>query len=376
MLLSGSRTKKLLARSPRAVKKIGRSTRWILRSLGFGGVKQFELVVPAIRKPDPGRRSVLFIGPGILQIPPTGWGAVETVISEQMRLMQSSHRTMLLNSNSVWLWFAAFRNKPDVILVHYEAFVTRTVLMNFFFSRRAQIVWTSHYGYLGSPEMWEESFRRQFSRLTRVSRGIDYFVALSPKIASALGECLACPVKEVPNGTSFCPSPYASPQASVAVVGKVEPRKRQWDVVQLGLEAEIHFYGEICDPRISQQDLDTERGDILFHGAVSRLDLSQRLPRHAVLLHLALSEADALVLYEAQMAGLAIVVSRRSLGSQNATLPWIFVVDDILNREEIAKALKDAREYAKTGRDEISSYAKLNYSWSSRLAPLMDLIRL
>jgi glycosyltransferase involved in cell wall biosynthesis len=156
------------------------------------------------------------------------------------------------------------------------------------------------------------------------------------------------------------------------VVGKVEVRKRQFEIAQLDLESAVNFYGAIHDSRVSQEFLKRLRQPHVFHGEVDRHHLASLLPSNSVLLHLSFSEADALVLYEAQLAGLAIVVTEGSLGSQDKTLPWVYVVPDDWSFEEVKKAVDDARIYVRDNRARIIAHAEANYRWQYQIKPLVS----
>ena len=360
---------RFLRRCARLARRFGVT---VVEDVGLKGCQQFVGYEVTAGASSPPAGDLLFIGPSIITIPPSGWGAVETVLHEQIRHLSGTWNCTLLNARSVFLWIRAFRRKPDAIFVHYETFLRRAVLFKRIFSRDSFIFWTSHYGYLGHPDLWEIDFKRTFIRLSRLSRQIDYFVALSPQIKSAVGGVLECRILQIPNGSNFSPATQRHPSGEVAVVGKVEIRKRQFEIAQLDFDSAVNFYGAIHDSRISQEFLKKLTQPHVFHGEVDRKRLAISLPSNSVLLHLSLAEADALVLYEAQLAGLAVVVTESSLGSQDRTLPWVYVMPDNWSFEEVKKAVDDARIYVRDNRTRIIAHAEANYRWQHQLKPLVS----
>ena len=68
------------------------------------------------------------------------------------------------------------------------------------------------------------------------------------------------------------------------------------------------------------------------------------------------------------MAGLPIVISPNSVGSQDASLPWIFVVNGM---SDLSDALKKIEEFDQIQRVEISDYSRLHYQWAKRMKSLL-----
>ena len=175
-----------------------------------------------------------------------------------------------------------------------------------------------------------------------------------------------------PNGSSFSPLVSEMPGEGIICVGKVEPRKKQFELFESLSEigVEITFVGEIADKRV-QNLLERDPGLARFFvGPWSRNELSKSLSKYKALLLSSLGEADALVLYEAQLAGLNVIVNKSSLGSQDSTLPWIHVTNDDLTSQELSMAIEHAYLFPL----EITRYANLNYNWQKRNLALMNLI--
>jgi hypothetical protein len=68
------------------------------------------------------------------------------------------------------------------------------------------------------------------------------------------------------------------------------------------------------------------------------------------------------------MAGLPLVVSRNSVGSQDLALPWIKTIG---NLNDLPKVLKEilASNFNKVS---ISQFAQMNYNWETRMQNLLS----
>ena len=171
----------------------------------------------------------------------------------------------------------------------------------------------------------------------------------------------------VPNGVDARDYTVDEKVKDVIYLGKVEPRKKQIDVVNvLSSKVNIEFVGPIVDPRFVELD-DVKK--LKFKGPWSRGEVLERLARYKVLVLFSDGEADALVLHEAQAAGCSIVVSSNALGSQDGGLDWVYVVDELDRLEEvILKALLENSLYS----EKIRNYAEQNLTWEKNVSSLME----
>jgi len=187
---------------------------------GLRGVQQVYFV--GDQKPG----STLIIGPGLMPIPPDGWGAVETIIDEMSTQLAASRSTMVLNSTSLFTWFRAFRLRHEVIQVHSDVTFMRASRWRFLNNRSTPIVVWIHYPYLDQPAFWNPGFRSRWKRMKRHLRTSDVFIALSPSIADVVGPQLPTTILTLPNASAFKPRVEANPSRDILVLGKVETRKR------------------------------------------------------------------------------------------------------------------------------------------------------
>lgn len=309
---------------------------------------------------------LLIIGPGVVTVPPKGWGAVETIIAETIpTYTEVGFEVMLINSKAIQDWGKGLVFKPDVVLVHDDISTRRAA----FLYRGASIIGITHYGMAEFPERWHPSYRQVLCSLNHA----DIVVALNKRIKHVLENHLQQPTIIVSsNGTNFQPTLVSEQTNKVICVGKVEPRKRQYELF-MSLEnsdLQVDFIGEIVDERVKKLLKMSPTAKLSFKGAYDRNKLQQELSRYRALILLSEGEGDALVLYEAQAAGLPVIISRGSIGDQDNSLPWVRVLDQNAGANEIL----DELNRISTPRELIADFARLNYAWSIRNSRLVQAI--
>ena len=94
---------------------------------------------------------VAIVGPGIMPIPPTGWGAVEILIWDQkLALEKLGHEVQIVNTpNPVEIIQQINAYRPDFVHVQYDDFVEVVPYIQY------PCAITSHFGYLEQPSRWD-----------------------------------------------------------------------------------------------------------------------------------------------------------------------------------------------------------------------------
>ena len=93
---------------------------------------------------------ITLVGPGIMPIPPTGWGAVEILVWDTKNALEKlGHEVQIVNTpdrNQIIAEINSFR--PDFVHVHYDDFIGVYPYIQY------PKAITSHFGYLERPEMF------------------------------------------------------------------------------------------------------------------------------------------------------------------------------------------------------------------------------
>ena len=318
----------------------------------------------------PGKTKLLIVAPGYMPIPTEGWGAVEIIVSETLSLYAAAgFDVWVLNSRNRKKWREAKGINFPVILSHSDIDNPR-IRSNW---PKAKILGVSHYGLGAYPEKWD----RGFQKILIGMESCDLVICLSKAVATTFSNYI--PLEKIlisPNGSAFhsnCDRPGEINK--IICLGKVEKRKKQfelWESLKTS-NLQVTFAGPIVDERVTRE---IERNPTLantFIGPISRENLVTELGRYTAIILISDGEADALVRYEAQLAGLPVLVTERSLGSQNPELDWICVISESPTSEEIYSALSAVI----SSRSTITKYALENYNWAVRnkklVSSLLDL---
>ena len=93
---------------------------------------------------------IVLIGPGIMPIPPTGWGAVEILVWDtKIALEKLGHEVLIINTKNGRQIIDEINNfKPDFVHVHYDEFVPIVPFIQY------PNAITSHFGYLERRQLF------------------------------------------------------------------------------------------------------------------------------------------------------------------------------------------------------------------------------
>ena len=306
---------------------------------------------------------LVLVGPGILPIPPKGWGAVESLIWDYYTFIKRFHPDVdvhIVNEKEETDMILKIGDiKPDIVHLHYDAYIERFKKI-----KGPLIITTSHYAYidqqgdLQGADMYFKTF------LQFVSCGYPIF-CLSQSILDTYAS-FGCPPELLSvhhNGANemlyrYTETPKLAHRS--AYVGKIEPRKRQFNYCML---ADIDFIGNYWDERFPKDHPN-------WKGEWTKEMLQDGLTEYGNLVHLSEAEAHALVCCEALMCGLGLVVSERSTANLDRSLPFITVIpnDKVLDLDFIAREIERNRILSVEMRPQIRAYGISKFSWR----PLVD----
>ena len=309
---------------------------------------------------------ICLVGPGIMQIPPVGWGAVEILIWDYYtHCKKNNHDVVIVNklrknhtdqSSPYTLYskelIAEINDGGfDVVHLHYDCLYH---ILPFLTCPKIAI--TSHYPYMNQPQRHSfDGFGNIYSFLRKnksylhfmiaqkdidfmISEGADpgYIFLLENGVDSEYIRCTDLP--RFPHKTIY--------------LGNITTRKKQ------------HIFDsletiDIIGPNPDQTYLKNWKGEW------TRDDVSQKLTEYGNLLLISAGEADPLVVKEALMAGLGVVINESSSKNLQAS-DFITIIED--NRmddfsyvkEMVSKNLQTLRLVP---RSEIRRFAEESFSW-------------
>ena len=294
---------------------------------------------------------ISIVGPGIMPIPPTGWGAVEILIWDQkLALEKLGHEVDIVNTKSpVEIVQKINAYRPDFVHIQYDDFIELYPYIQY------PCAITSHFGYLEQSNKWGYYY----------DRIVKPFLRISPKIF-----CLSDGIKDVyknellieesnlyvtPNGVNtskFATGDPKYPDRSL-YLAKIDYRKRQSMFQSIG---SLYYAGNNADPNFNTS--------INYLGEWSKEHLYNNLTDYGNLVLLSDGEAHPLVCMEALAAGVGVVVCEYGAANLDTTKDFITVIPEskITDLKYLEDEIVKNRNYSVSHKDDIIKYAS-NFDW-------------
>ena len=294
---------------------------------------------------------ISIVGPGIMPIPPTGWGAVEILIWDQkLALEKLGHQVDIVNTKSpIEIIQKINEYRPDFVHVQYDDFIELYPYIQY------PCAITSHFGYLEQPNKWGYYHDRIVKPFQRISPVI---FCLSDGIRNVYKNELLINEDNLlvtPNGVNtskFVTRDPKYPDRSL-YLAKIDYRKRQSLFQSI---SSLYYAGNNADPNFNV--------NINYLGEWSKEYLYNNLTDYGNLVLLSDGEAHPLVCMEALAAGLGVVVCEYGAANLDTSKDFITVIPE--NKIRDLKYLEDEiiknRDYSISHKDDIIKYAS-NFDW-------------
>jgi glycosyltransferase involved in cell wall biosynthesis len=296
---------------------------------------------------------ISIIGPGIMPIPPKGWGAVEALIWDyKIELEKLGHEIQIVNTPNQQEIINLVNNfKPDFVHLQYDNFVG--ILPHINCKNKAA---TTHFGYLEQPMKYGG-----YIHLMRAFIEGDFRIfCLSEGIKNTYQKfgCDPSRLEVTPNGARHDLFRYTdNPQHKDRSIylAKITDRKRQY--LYQNIE-NLFFAGNSDDNRFNLNSPN-------YLGEWSKEILYDNLTDYANLVLLSDGEADPLVTKEALMSGLGLVISEYSTANLDLSLPFIDVIPEskIKDIDYVKNIIINNRNKSLEMREKIRQYGMDNFSW-------------
>jgi len=298
---------------------------------------------------------ISIIGPGLMPIPPKGWGAVESLIWDMANALKDlGQEVQIINTTDPNKVLAAIKEfDPDFVHINYDDFI---VLYPHIDKPKAM---TSHFGYLERPDMMN-GYVNIFNKFQEIRPNV---FCLSEGIKNIYKVFSNFPEEKLfvtQNGVNvdafnFKEEP-AHPHRSM-YLAKVDYRKRQHLFQNID---SLWFAGNIVDERY-----DTKNN---YLGEWSKEQLYKELTDYGNLVLLSDGEAHSLVIMEAFAAGLGVVISEYARANLDLDKKFITLIPEkkIKDIDYVEGQIIRNREYSIKHRDEIREYGK-QFAWKKML---------
>jgi len=305
---------------------------------------------------------ICLVGPGIMSIPPTGWGAVESIIWEcANELGEIGYEGEILNTpDKDEIISSIAEGQFDFIHIHYDVFCDlipeiRRVSPN------SKIALSSHYPYIDQFNYHQrDGYTRIFKWMIENGNTFHNF-CVSQKDYNIF-KCQQ--VKEdklhlFKTGAQHRDIKFISNPKNTErtiCIGKIDRRKMQF--FYQGIDT-IDFVGPIGD----SYNFDKNKN---YLGEWTRENICANIGEYANTMLLSVGEnGTPLVIKECLIAGLGVVTSKYCAYELDSSLPFITIIPDdkLEDLDYVNKALIENREISLSMKKEISQYGIDNFSW-------------
>jgi len=301
--------------------------------------------------------TIVLIGPGIMPIPPTGWGAVEILVWDYAKSLEKlGHRVTIVNTPNMDEAAETIKQlQPDIVHIQYD---DHAWLCEKIHSYVKLIAITTHYGYLEQSDRWGSYANTFYKMIQQTQYSNVYHFTLSERISNVYRK-FGIPNNRLvvtPNGANTNIFQYHKEPAYAnksICLGKIEDRKRQAHLQSI---PDIYFAGNIADHRFHNQ--------AQYLGEWSKETLYNNLSHFGNMVLLSDGEADPLVVKEALVCGLGVVISYWASANLDISKEYIDIIPDdkIGDLQYVSSIIKKNRDYSMNHRDEIRQYG-LTFSW-------------
>jgi glycosyltransferase involved in cell wall biosynthesis len=315
---------------------------------------------------------ICLVAPGIMIVPPDGWGAVEILIWDYFNeLLKQGHDVNIVNKLRTNSHEQRNINSPycqelikeindgnyDFVHVHYDCLFN---ILPHLTCKKIGI--TSHYPYIDQPEKHKNDGYTGIFNFMVQNNNLFTIFALSKKDYNTFEKSAVNKqnLLLMYNGANMNEIHIISTDLKkfknkTMYLGKIEERKKQYLYKDI---PNIHFYGRCNDEKFKQLTQ--------YKGEPDRTTLLDCLSNYGNMLLLSTGEnGTPLVLKEALMAGLPIVINKYSCDDLDLSLPFIDVIphdklSDIPYINNIVNINRNKQHLS----NEIRDYAIQHFSWN------------
>jgi hypothetical protein len=303
---------------------------------------------------------ICLVGPGIMPIPPSGWGAVESIIWEcANELSELGYEGTILNtSNHDEIIVSLKEDQFDFIHIHYDVFYDLIPQIKKV-CPDSKIALSSHYPYIDQFEKHRfDGYDIIFNWMLNNTDSF-YNFCVSEKDFEVFKN------KNVDNlylfKTGICHrdlrvSNLPNKKDRSICVGKIDRRKMQFFYQDLD---NIDFIGPIGD----SYKFDSSKN---YLGEWTKGQIYDNITEYANMILLSTGEnGTPLVIKEALIAGLGVVTSEYCAYELDVSLPFISIIptDKLQDLEYIENILNENKTISLSMRDKIVNYGISNFSW-------------
>jgi glycosyltransferase involved in cell wall biosynthesis len=301
--------------------------------------------------------NIAFIGPGIMPIPPVGWGAVEMLIWDYANILgELGHTGVIINTpDRNQIIEELKQDKFDVIHLHYDVF--HDIIPQILELNNGKLIVSSHYPYIGNQSMWKydrydlivESYtkNKEFNIFASSQNDIDVFVENGAVESNCWLNRLGIAVESY----TYEETPVYN---KTLCFSQICDRKRQYLIENI---EDIDFVGRRESGRFANFKN--------YKGEYNREKLNQEITKYSNFILLSSTEnTTPLVVKEALICGLGVIVSESVSLELDLSKEFIDVIPEnkIEDIDYIIEVISRNKKYSVKHRDQIRKYGIEKFS--------------
>jgi hypothetical protein len=265
--------------------------------------------------------NIAFIGPGIMPIPPNGWGAVEMLIWDYATVLtELGHSGVIINTpDRQEILHELKQEKFDIIHLHYDVF--HDIILEILDLSNGKLIISSHYPFINYPNMWPRdnynsiinsyTNNKEFHIFCSSQKDINTFV----EFGANKEHCWLSKLGILPTTYKF-QDKYEYDKT--LCLSQICDRKRQYLIQDF---ENIDFIGRLESGRFINK--------INYRGEIPREDLNDEITKYSNFTLLSSVEnTTPLAVKEALVCGLGVVISEEVSVELDTDLDFIDVIPE------------------------------------------------
>ena len=307
--------------------------------------------------------NIALIGPGILPIPPNGWGAVESLIWDYSLELNKLGHTGIITNTQDWDDIISDLNSDNFDFAHLHYDVFYPLLDRIKNETKIKTIgMSSHYPYIDQLYMHQrDGYDKIFDFIIKNNQ---YFIfCISKKDYRTFknhgaNEDFLILSENGANHKTFTYNEIPLLPNKSLYLGQICQRKKQWIYQDINC---IDFVGKI----VGQTPFDPTKN---YLAEWSDEEKRSNFTNYGNLVLLSDGEnGTPLVVKEALINGLGVVISKYAAHDLEDGLPFVSVISDekLEDLDYIKEKIEENREVSLSMRDDIRQYAIDNFSWES-----------
>ena len=307
------------------------------------------------------------IGPGVKEIPPKAWGAIESLIWDYyLNLKKKNIDVDLINNRHLKQVITEINKKAyDIVHIMYDDYVVIAPYINC-----GKIIYTSHYAYITHPD-FQVKYSSYFNNIFKnviLNKNFITINAISNEIKQVYVKhgFPENKINVIQNGARedmfiFHQNPEKINKS--IYLAKIEERKKQYKYQNI---KNIDFVGNYSSSNF-------DRTNKNYLGEWDKDTLYKNMSHYGNLILLSDGEADPLVVKEALICGLGVVISECSAANLDEKEFITIIPNDKLNDiDYITRKIIKNRIISLSKRNEIREYALNKFSWNNIINKYLD----